>query len=86
MPERRVTLVPLGVIFGNDDDAALVELIDARWRQGKMPGKVFGRRGSNHTHVKIKNYHRLELLWASAAPAGDYYDGEYDSEVYAHPS
>jgi hypothetical protein len=78
-------LVPLGTILGQDDDEALVASIEELWREGKIPGPVFGRRRSNHMHEPIQDYHRLEILWCAAAPAGDYYDGEYDSEAYAHP-
>jgi hypothetical protein len=78
-------LVPFGVVLGQDDREALVELIEARWRDGKSPGPVLGRRGHNHMHEEIENYNWLEILWVAAPPKGDYYDGEYDSEAYAHP-
>jgi hypothetical protein len=78
-------LLPFGVVLGQDDDQALVELINTRWRQGRIPGPVLGRRDHNHTHQEIENCQRLEILWAAAPPQQDYYDGEYDSEAYAHP-
>jgi hypothetical protein len=78
-------LVPLSVVLGQDDDQSLVGLIEARWRDGKIPGPVLGRRDHNHMHEEIENYHRLEILWCAAAPKRDYYEGDYDSEAYAHP-
>jgi hypothetical protein len=78
-------LVPFGVVLGQDDDARFVDLINSRWVEGSFPGPVFGRLGSNHQHREIENYQRLEILWAAAASRGDYFDGDYDSEAYAHP-
>jgi hypothetical protein len=77
-------LIPFGTVLGQDDDEDLVELINARWADGKIPGPVFGRQGTKHTHVEIPNYERLEILWAAGGPRGDYYRGDYDSEAYAH--
>jgi hypothetical protein len=83
--EVGMKLVPFGMVLGQDNDEALVELIEARWRDGKIPGPVLGRRGHNHVHEEIENYHRLEIQWVPAPPKGDYYDGEYENEVYAAP-
>jgi hypothetical protein len=85
VPPNLHRLVPFGAILGQDDDRALVELIEERWRVGKIPGPVLGRRSDNHIHEEIKEYFRLEILWAAAASRHDYYNGDYDSEAYAVP-
>jgi putative DNA primase/helicase len=85
MTDIPADLTPLGIVLGQDNDAVMVATIEELWQAGKIPGPVFGRRGTNHLHEEVSNYHRLEILWAAAAPAGDYYSGEYDSEAYAHP-
>jgi hypothetical protein len=81
-----LSLVPFGVILGQEDDQSFVELIEARWRSGKFPGPVLGRRGNNHLHEAIANYWRLEIQWVRGSAKHDYYTGEYDCEAYAAPS